>query len=94
MGDGGREHPPKTGGKRGVVGGGDAKSDAKATQSIPAGGQTPQATPQGDAGGLPREQAPQLPPELAGLVKAWPTLPPAIRAGILAMVQAAGGGSR
>jgi hypothetical protein len=30
---------------------------------------------------------------LAGVVNAWSTLPPAIRAGILAMVQAAKGGA-
>ena len=34
---------------------------------------------------------PELPPELARLVKAWPELPPALRAGILAMVAAARG---
>ena len=32
-------------------------------------------------------------PDLAAVVKAWPNLPPAIRAGILAMVQAAKGGA-
>jgi hypothetical protein len=32
---------------------------------------------------------PTLPPDLADLVSAWPTLAPAIRAGILAMVRAA-----
>ena len=31
-------------------------------------------------------------PELAAVVTAWPDLPPAIRAGIMAMVAAAGGG--
>ena len=31
-------------------------------------------------------------PELAAVVAAWPTLPPAIRAGVLALVAAAGGG--
>jgi hypothetical protein len=30
-------------------------------------------------------------PSLAALIDAWPTLPDAIRAGILAMVRAAGG---
>jgi hypothetical protein len=34
---------------------------------------------------------PSLPPELAEVVKAWPNLPEAIRAGILAMVKAATG---
>jgi hypothetical protein len=33
-----------------------------------------------------------LPPEAAKIAAAWPTLPEAIRAGILAMVQAAAGG--
>jgi hypothetical protein len=32
---------------------------------------------------------PDLPPDLAAVVAAWPTLPEAIRAGILAMVRAA-----
>jgi len=32
-------------------------------------------------------------PDLAELVNAWPTLAPAIRAGILAMIQAAKGGA-
>jgi hypothetical protein len=31
----------------------------------------------------------QLPPDLAAVVAAWPSLPEAIRAGILAMVKAA-----
>ena len=31
-------------------------------------------------------------PELAAVVAAWPDLPPALRAGIAAMVAAAGGG--
>lgn len=35
--------------------------------------------------------APQLPADLAAVVAAWATLPPAIRAGIVAMVQASGG---
>jgi hypothetical protein len=30
-------------------------------------------------------------PDLAAVVKAWPTLPEALRAGIVAMVKAAGG---
>ena len=33
-------------------------------------------------------------PELAAVVAAWPDLPPAIRAGIVAMVGASGGGGR
>jgi hypothetical protein len=32
-----------------------------------------------------------LPPDLARLVDAWPSLPPAIKAGILAMIAASGG---
>lgn len=37
--------------------------------------------------------APERPtdPELASVVVAWPNLPPAIRAGIVAMVKASGG---
>jgi len=35
------------------------------------------------------ETAPHLPPDLAHLVAAWHRLPPAIRAGIVAMVEAA-----
>jgi hypothetical protein len=35
--------------------------------------------------------ASEPPPELAEVVSAWPTLPEAIRAGILAMVRAASG---
>jgi hypothetical protein len=34
---------------------------------------------------------PNIDPALASLIDAWPKLPEAIRAGILAMVQAAGG---
>lgn len=34
-----------------------------------------------------------FPPDLAAVVEAWPKLPEAIRAGILAMVQAAGDGT-
>ncbi len=34
---------------------------------------------------------PALPPDLAGLIQAWATMPPAMRAGIAAMVQAAKG---
>src|SRR5688572_544573 len=35
--------------------------------------------------------APQFPPDLARVVAAWDRLPPAIKAGVLALVQAAGG---
>jgi hypothetical protein len=34
---------------------------------------------------------PILPPELAGMATAWDNLPDAIKAGILALVKAAGG---
>jgi len=37
--------------------------------------------------------APALTPDLAELVNAWPTLAPAMRAGIMAMVNAAKGGA-
>ena len=36
-------------------------------------------------------QTPAIDPALATLIDAWPTLPEPIRAGILAMVRAAGG---
>jgi hypothetical protein len=36
------------------------------------------------------DTAPELPPDVARIAAAWPTLPDAIRAGILAMVAAAG----
>ncbi len=39
----------------------------------------------------PAQRAAPDDPELAALVDAWPALPEAIRAGILAMVKAAGG---
>jgi hypothetical protein len=42
-------------------------------------------------GAAPAQRAAPDDPELAALVAAWPTLPEAIRAGILAMVRAAGG---
>ena len=35
---------------------------------------------------------PKTDPDLAQVAAAWPTLPPALRAGILAMVKAAKGG--
>jgi hypothetical protein len=37
------------------------------------------------------QKSPKLDPDLAALVGAWPTLPDAIRAGIMAMIRAAGG---
>ena len=44
-------------------------------------------------GGFGPPTAPPKPtdPELAAVVAAWPDLPPALRAGIVAMVKAAGG---
>jgi hypothetical protein len=43
-----------------------------------------------ECGALGAQNAP-LDPDLAAVVDAWPALPAAIKAGILAMVQAAGG---
>jgi hypothetical protein len=34
----------------------------------------------------------EIPPDLARLIEAWVVLPPAIKAGILALVEASGGG--
>jgi hypothetical protein len=39
----------------------------------------------------PHPTKPNIDPALAALIDAWPALPEAIRAGILAMVRAAGG---
>ena len=44
----------------------------------------------GAVSGALAPQQPVIDPALAALIDAWPTLPEAIRAGILAMVQAAG----
>ena len=41
-----------------------------------------------ESGALDAQKA-ELSPELAAVVEAWPKLPPAIRAGILAMIRAA-----
>jgi len=41
--------------------------------------------------GAPTPSNTIIDPALAALIDAWPTLPDAIRAGILAMVRAAGG---
>jgi hypothetical protein len=38
------------------------------------------------------DTVPELPPDVARIAAAWPTLPDAIRTGIMAMVTAAGGG--
>lgn len=47
-----------------------------------------------NGGGLGPPMPPTMPtdPGLAEVIAAWPDLPPAIRAGIVAMVKAAGGG--
>ena len=45
----------------------------------------------GLASALHLPYGPGLPPDLAEVSAAWPTLPPAIRAAILAMIRAAGG---
>jgi hypothetical protein len=45
----------------------------------------------GAKSGAPTPTRPNIDPALAALIDAWPTLPEAIRAGILAMVRAAGG---
>jgi hypothetical protein len=49
-------------------------------------------SPEALAPHLPHDTC-KMPPDLAALVEAWPALPEAIRAGILAMVRAASGGS-
>jgi hypothetical protein len=41
--------------------------------------------------GVPFSPEPQFPPDLARVVAAWDRLPDAIKAGVLALVQAAGG---
>ncbi len=41
--------------------------------------------------GVPSSPEPQFPPDLARVVAAWDRLPEAIKAGVLALVQAAGG---
>ena len=43
-----------------------------------------------ESGALNRTK-PNIDPALAAIIDAWPTLPEAIRAGILAMIRAAGG---
>ena len=47
--------------------------------------------PGGAESGALAPKTPAIDPALAALIDAWPTLPDAIRAGILAMVRAAGG---
>jgi len=46
-----------------------------------------------ECGALGAREAP-IDPELVAVVDAWPKLPQAIRAGILAMIRAAGDGAR
>jgi len=41
-------------------------------------------------GAQSKTDSPPIDPELSALIAAWPTLPEAIRLGILAMVEAAG----
>jgi hypothetical protein len=45
----------------------------------------------GAKSGAPTPIKPTIDPDLAALIDAWPTLPEAIRAGIVALVRAAGG---
>jgi hypothetical protein len=47
--------------------------------------------PGGAKSGAPASRPSTIDPTLAALIAAWPTLPDPIRAGILAMVRAAGG---
>lgn len=44
----------------------------------------------GDGPNLAHEAADRLDPELATVVAAWPSMPAAVKAGIVAMVRAAG----
>lgn len=64
-----------------------AHSDAISTPTHPPAGGTPStgATDPTNAPNLPND----LPDDLRLVVDAWPHLPPAIRAGVLAMVKAA-----
>jgi len=54
-------------------------------------GNTANPAPGGAKSGALIPKKPATDPALAALIDAWPTLPEAIRAGILAMVRAAGG---
>jgi hypothetical protein len=47
--------------------------------------------PSGAKSGALAPEKPAIDPALAALIDVWPALPEAIRAGILAMVRAAGG---
>jgi hypothetical protein len=48
-------------------------------------------SPGGAKSGALTPEKPTIDPALATLIDAWPTLPEAIRAGILAMIRATGG---
>ena len=50
--------------------------------------------PFGPESGPLQDETAHFPPDLSVVVEAWPTLPEAVRAGILAMVRAAGGVAR
>ncbi len=58
---------------------------------------SPKKTPVSEAGGAqsgaPAAQSTVQDPDLQQLIDAWPTLPPVVRAGIVAMVKAAKGTS-
>lgn len=77
MGRAGLEHPTNAAGNTGVSEtGGNKSGNIGPVSGDPIAPATPPATP--------------TDPELAAVAAAWPTLPPAIRAGIVAMVAAAG----
>ena len=76
MGGTGLEPPPFPSRNEGVGESGGSKSGNK---DAPSGGSIPPATP----------PAKPADPELAAVIAAWPDLPPALRAGIAAMVKAA-----
>ena len=75
MGAAGFEHPQNPKQETPVCVSGGAKSDAHSAPSAP------------NSPGNP--PTPPTDPELAAIAAAWPDLPPAIRAGIVAMVKAA-----
>lgn len=79
MGDTGFEHPAYLSGKSHVRSSGGNNSGNKRTETGP---QTPPAPPAA-------MHIPPTDPELTGVIVAWADLPPAVRAGIVAMVQAA-----
>ncbi|MFM9957260.1 MAG: hypothetical protein ACKVZJ_04225 [Phycisphaerales bacterium] len=69
---------PEGGAHSGALGGDSAPQPAPATTPDPA------------QPGIPTAPLSPSDPELAAVVAAWPDLPPAIRAGIVAMVKASG----